>query len=312
MAKKAQGILSKPQKTPAELKARKEAEAANRAAKKAGQGGLKGLNPNQQQMIQGQEQQDLALQGQAGAMLPSIQQSMSQPFDWSQLPTGPVQGDFNNWRQQQIDATNNEFSSRMDPVFKQQEDDLAQQLYNQGNAPGSPKYEQQMKALRESQNAARSSNLVQAQQLAGQNAGQFFDIGTQARGNALSEGLMARNMPLNDYNALRGSQSGMMMQNLGYGQGLSLQNDDQANQRWMMQHAPRGGGGGGVDPYKGFGSYQGLAGFEDARQRANAEYQMQLQQQYAPKQPSYGAQLGGSLLGIGAGLLGGYAGSNWF
>jgi len=297
MAKQGKGILTQPPaKGGGKTKARHQQEAANRKANNAPK--YAGLNADQNAAINQRNQADLALGNQANGMLPQIQDAYSQPFDWSQLPSAPVQGDFNNWRQGQIDSTYNDFSRRMDPQFAQQSEDFEQQMANRGIPVGSELYNKQKQQMQQSQNDARSSALVQAQGLAGQNAGQFFDIGTQARSGALNEGLMRRGMPLADYQSLMGARSGFDAANLGYSQTKDLQTQQEGNQRWMMKNAPRGGGGGGgSDPFMGFGSAEGLWAAQDARARANSEYSMQLQQKYAPKQPGSNQQMIGGLLG---------------
>ena len=296
MAKQGKGLLTAPPKGSGKTDARRKLEAKNRQAN--GTGKYAGLNKDQSAMINQRNQGDLALGNQANSMLPGIEQAYSQPFDWSQLPSAPVQGDFNNWRQSQIDSTYNDFSKRLDPQFAQQSEDFEQQMANRGIPMGSELYNQQKQLMTQGQNDARSSALVQAQGLAGQNAGQFFDIGTQARGGALNEGLMQRNMPLSEYQQLMGARSGFDAQNLGYSQTKGLQTQQEANQRWMMQNAPRGGGGGGSDPFMGFGSAEGLWAAQDARARGNQQWEYQNNPQYQQKKgPSYGAQLGGGLLG---------------
>lgn len=114
---------------------------------------------------------------------PGLQQT-----DWNGMPSMPVTGDFNNWRQQQIDSTYNQFESRNAPVFKQQQEDLEQQLRNRGIPLGSKLYNDQMKQLQQSQTDARNSAMVQAQGIAGQNASQFAGVGFQARGQSAAEG----------------------------------------------------------------------------------------------------------------------------
>jgi len=204
-----------------------------------------GLNRMQERALRQQERQDVNLGGTAGGLLPEIGASYEQPFDFSALPSAPVSGDFSDWRNQQIQQSYNLFSKRQEPQFQQQQQDLEQQLYNRGIPVGSELYNNQMQQLQRQQEDARQSAMVNAQGIAGQNAGQFFDIGTQARGNALSEGLLQRNMPLNEYAALMGARSGLAGQNLAYSQerGLTgLQADLQLRNARQM---PRGGGGGG-------------------------------------------------------------------
>lgn len=264
-----------------------------------------GLSAGQNKVINQRNRADASLGRTANqTILPRVNEAYANEFDWSQLPTGPVQGDFNNWRQSQIDATYEDFNRRFEPQFSKQAESFEQDMYNRGIPVGSELYNQQKQLMQQGQQDARSSALVQAQGLAGQNAQQFFDIGTQARGNALNEGMLQRNMPLSEFNALSSAQSPMMMANLGYAQqrGLNQQQGD------IARSMPRGGGG---DPYGGFGSTEALWAAQDARQRANQAWQW-ANQPKAPSGPSVGAQIGGQVLGTGFGILGNYASQNWF
>lgn len=305
----ATGILSKPPKAAASKpKAQNSKPKKNAKAQAPAADPLRGLSDRQKQGVNQRQDVDNQLGATAAGMMPGVQSAYQNPFDWSQLPSSPVQGDFNAWRDQQVQQGNQAFDARMNPVFQQQGQDFEQQMANRGIPIGSELYNREKNRMEQSQNDARQQGYFQAAQTAGQNAEQFFNVGTQARGNALSEGLTKRNMPLNEMNALYAAQSPMNMQNLGYAQNLGSQNNQAANQLYVNKNSPRGGGGGGgADPYMGFGTAQNLWSAQDARSRANAEYQMQLQQKYAPKSPSYGAQLGGQLLGgaigLGIGLL---------
>ena len=303
-----------------------------------------GLNTPQRDIVQQREQQDIALGEVAGEQIPRVDQRFDTEFDWNALPQAgpqvdwnalpqaPVQGDFQTWRQEQIDATNADFERRTAPQFKQDEDDLRQYLANTGNGPGSPRYEKEMEKMRQSHSDARQTQLVNAMGIAGQNAGQFFDVGSRARqgaigegvtrfdmgnlgrSNALQEGLQQRYMPLNELNQLNAARSGMDMQNLGYAQGRNIQDDQQAHDRWMLQHQPRGGGGGGgggAAPFMGFGSAQDMWAAQDARARAQQMWEWQNAPK-SPRGPSNSSLMGGQILGTGLGLLGAYAGENWF
>lgn len=251
-----------------------------------------GLNASQNQSINQRTGADISLGQYGNELLPRAWESYSKPFDWNALPSAPVQGDFNDWRQGQIDSTYNDFTRRMDPQFAKETQDFEQQMANRGIPVGSELYNSQKQQLVQQQNDARNSALVSAQGLAGQNANQFFDIGTQARSGALSEGLTARDMPLSEFNKLYASRSPMDMQNLQYSQNQSLQNS--------QYHPPVFGP---QDPYQGFGSAQNFWAAQDARDRANQQWAWANQ----PKQkgPSYAAQIGGGILGTAAGIGGG-------
>lgn len=270
---------------------------------------FQGLSRRQNRIIGQQERGDVQLGQFASGMLPRIQETYSQPFDFGTLPSAPVSGDFNQWKQQQTDDAYNMFLSRFEPQFKQQVDDLEQQLQNRGIPVGSPLYNQQLAQLQQQQNDARQSALVNAQGIAGQNAAQFFNIGQQARGNALSEGLLARNMPLSEYSALYGAQSGLGRQYADYGMQRGLQQQQADLQLRNAQQAPRGGGGQEVWQQYGFSSPIEYDAYKTYLAQQQQMWAFQNDPRYRqPRQPSYGAQLGGAVLGGLSQGLGSYLG----
>ena len=267
-----------------------------------------GLNRMQERALQQQERADVQLGSMANDMLGRVGESYEQPFDFSQLPSAPVTGDFNDWRTQQIDQTYKTFTDRQEPQFAKQREQLEQDLYNRGIPVGSGLYNQQVQELERAHNDARQAALTSAQAIAGQNAGQFFDIGSQARGNALQEGVFARNMPLSEMNALRGAQSGFNAQNLQYNQQRGLTGYEADLQLRNARQMPRGGGGGGAAWQQyGFSSPMEYDAYRTQKERDDYLWM----QQNAPrqKQPSpYPGLLGG----IGGAVLGGIASSGGF
>lgn len=104
-----------------------------------------------------------------GPQLPSV-------ADYSQGPGIAGTGNFNDWRQQQIDATTAAFDSRFDSIFSRQQEDLEQKLYNEGVPRGSEKYNEAMASLQNTQADQRLQNYSTAMNQAGTNASQFADI----------------------------------------------------------------------------------------------------------------------------------------
>lgn len=256
-----------------------------------------GLNRMQSRALQQREQADIKLGGIANEMLPEVRSSYEQPFDFSQLPSQAVSGDFNDWRNQQIDQSYNLFSSRFEPEFARQRDDFEQQMYNQGIPVGSERYNSLKTQMERAQNDAKQAALVNAQGIAGQNAGQFFDISTQARGNALNEGLLKRGMPLAEMQALYGAQSGMGQQNLAHNQALAQQQQQADLQLRNAQQMPRGGGGNAAWQQYGFSSPMEYDAYKTQQDRDNFLWM----QQNAPKQkqPSPYPSLIGNVIGSG-------------
>lgn len=267
-----------------------------------------GLNRMQSRALQQREQADVRLGGIANEMLPEVRAAYENPFDFSQLPSAPVSGDFNDWRNQQIDQSYNLFSSRFEPEFAKQRDDFEQQMYNRGIPVGSELYNNQLQQMERAQNDAKQAALVNAQGIAGQNAGQFFDVGTQARGNALNEGLLKRGMPLAEMQALYGAQSGFNAQNLAYNQQRGLTGYEADLQLRNARQMPRGGGGGNAAWQQyGFDSPMAYDAYKTQQERDN--YLWMQQNTPKQKQPSPYPGLLGS---IGGAVLGGVASSGGF
>lgn len=306
------GTLTKPPSR-AQQVARHKAEAENRAK---GKGGARfmGLNKDQNAAINQQQGQDLGIGATKGGLLSGINDSYSQPFNWDSVTQAPVTGDFGDWRDTQIQQGNQAFDSRMNPIFEQQKQDFDQQMANRGIPMGSDLYNKQYQQLQQSQNDARQQGYFQNSQNAGQNAQQFFDIGTQAHQGSYNDQLARRNMPAQDYATLSGLQSPMMMQNLGYSQTLGAQNNQAKQQLWVNKNSPHGGGGGGggggeppIWQQYGFSSPQEYDAYSDARgiNQYNATHPQQ-------QQPNPYVSLGGSILGsVTQGIMNGWAGNGF-
>lgn len=274
---------------------------------------FKGLTGSQNKLINQRQGSDIALGNFANTLTPDIYSNFSQDFDWNALPTSPVSGDFNDWRQQQIDQTYGDYTKRLDLQFKQEMNDFEQQMANRGIPMGSELYNQQKGLLQQRQSDARNSALTQAEQIAGQNASQFFNVGTTAQQNAYNMALNKKNMPLADYNALMASQSGMGTQNLGYSQNMTLQ-QQQLDAQKAMQAAQLAASMKMAGMNQGLGGYNGTGmSYQDylnTTNQSNLNYAQQMQNMQ-PSGPSYGAQIGGGILGVGAGILGSYLGSQF-
>lgn len=282
---------------------------------KDGAQALPGLTSPQNQTINQRQEADLSLGNTANKMLPAIEGSYAQPFDWNSLPANPVTGDYNKWVGDQMQQYNSAFDARMNPVYQQQSQDFEQMAANRGWTPGSENYNREKTRLEQSQNEARQQAYAANQSNAVSSAGQLFNIGTSAHSNALSDAMTQRNLPLTEFNALYAARAPYDMQNLGYAQQKQLQQDKFMQDRWMMQHTPRGGGGGGGGgggyawQQYGFGSPQEYDAYQDARKRAEQQFAWQNDPRYRTSSgPSMGSQLLGGVLGVGSGILGGYLG----
>jgi hypothetical protein len=262
---------------------------------------LDGLTQGQNAVINQRQEADLSLGGMANDQLGNVQESFQQPFNWDALPDQVVGDDFNKWRQDQIDSTYADFSRRLEPQMKQEADAFEQEMMNRGIPIGSQLYEQQKSAMLQRQNDAKSSALVQAQGIAGQNAQQFFDVGSSAREQAYTNEARRRGMPLSDYMALVGAQSGMGSQNLQYSQALGAQQQGADLELRNAKQRPRGGGGGGEAWQQyGFSSPMEYDAYQDRRAQTKQQWAWENAPK-GPKPPSYGSQIAGQ---IGGALVG--------
>lgn len=80
----------------------------------------------------------------------------------------PVNTDYNSVRQGAIDAAN----SRLQPQFKQQEDELRTRLLNSGIPEGSEQWNRAYTQMNQSQNDSRQQTILNAENLAGQSISQ--------------------------------------------------------------------------------------------------------------------------------------------
>jgi hypothetical protein len=266
------------------------------------------LNKRQTKTINQTNTGDIGLGDTALKQMPGIEQSYSQPFDYAGGPQAPVTGDYNQWVNNQMGTYANAYDQRMNPNFQQEAEDFEQQMANRGIPVGSELYNQQKQLMKQSQNDARTQAFASGQQNAISGASSLFNVGTQARGNYITEGLQQRNQALSDYSNLMGARSQMPMQNLQYSQqrGMQKQAEDasmaqtQAQiQAQMAMAAMKGGGGGG-------GSQPVWAQYGFSSPQEYDQYQIQLQQQAnpTPKQPNPYASILGQ---VGGAVLGGWA-----
>ena len=141
------------------------------------------LSPEQQQILDYQNQASIGLGRLAGQGLGYVENMLASPFDTSKLPSTGF-----NPSQSYQDA----YMQRLAPQLQQGRDRLEQQLANQGIQLGSEAYDRAM------QNQAQRENDL----LLGATT-QGFGVGQQARQSALQEQAYLRNEPLNTLSAVR-------------------------------------------------------------------------------------------------------------
>jgi hypothetical protein len=145
------------------------------------------LSPQQQQLLDYQNQTSMGLGRLAGQGLGYVENMLNTPFNTAALPTTGF-----NPSQSYQDA----YMQRLQPQITQNREALQQQLANKGIDIGSVAYDRAMQTQ-----AQRENDLLAAATTQG------FGVGQQARQQALTEQAYLRNEPLNTLSAVRtGSQ----------------------------------------------------------------------------------------------------------
>ena len=141
------------------------------------------LSPEQQQLLDYQNQTSLGLGQLAGKGLGYVSNMLETPFDTSQLPSTGF-----NPSQTYQEA----YMQRLAPQLQMGREQLAQDLANKGIDIGSKAYENAMRMQ-----AQRENDLLLGATTQG------FGVGQQARQTALQEQAYLRNEPLNTLSAVR-------------------------------------------------------------------------------------------------------------
>ena len=145
------------------------------------------LSPDQQQLLDYQNQTSAGLGKLAGQGLGYVEEMLKTPFNTAALPSTGF-----NPSQSYQDA----YMQRLSPQLQQGREQLQQQLANKGIDIGSEAYDRAMM-----QQGQRENDLLAAATTQG------FGVGQQARQSALQEQAYLRNEPLNTLSAVRtGSQ----------------------------------------------------------------------------------------------------------
>jgi hypothetical protein len=145
------------------------------------------LSPQQQQLLDYQNQTSMGLGRLAGQGLGYVENMLNTPFDTSALPSTGF-----NPSQSYQDA----YMQRLQPQIQQNREQLQQQLANKGIDIGSTAYDRAMQTQGQRENDLLLGATTQG-----------FGVGQQARQSALQEQAYLRNEPLNTLSAVRtGSQ----------------------------------------------------------------------------------------------------------
>lgn len=148
------------------------------------------LSPEQQKLLNQQNQTSLGLAGLQNSATGRVADAMAKPFDTSSLPSAPVNA--GQTAQQAIMA-------RLQPQFDRSEEQLRSRLANQGIMQGSDAYNAEVGNFNQGKNDAYSQAALQG-----------INLDTSARQNAIQEQSYLRSLPLNELNALR---TGAQVQN---------------------------------------------------------------------------------------------------
>jgi hypothetical protein len=141
------------------------------------------LSPQQQQLLDYQNQASIGLGRLAGKGLGYVENMLNTPFDTTKLPSTGF-----NPSQSYQDA----YMQRLAPQLEMGRDQLQQQLANKGIDIGSKAYENAMRMQQQRENDLLAAATTQG-----------FGVGQQARQQALTEQAYLRNEPLNTLSAVR-------------------------------------------------------------------------------------------------------------
>lgn len=183
------------------------------------------LSPEQQQILNNQNQQQIGLGNLANGYVGKIGDTLNQPFPADGL--SPMQNSINYGSLSQVpqsaddfmalgDKTTNAMYSRLNPQFDRQEQSIRTQLANQGVMPGSEAWKNEFNDFGQQKNDAyqqavvagqNQANTAFNQSLAGHQQGASelssnANFQNNARQQGLTEQSFLRQMPINEYNAL--------------------------------------------------------------------------------------------------------------
>lgn len=260
------------------------------------------LSANQQAINAGREQADIGLGGIANTALGQAQQNLSQKYDISGAPAMPGQQGLESWRTSAEDAEYQNYLRRMQPEFSRAQENLKQEMANQGIPIGSKLYNQQLSelaqqqsdAMQQAQSAARQTftGQMQTQQQMGQAAHQQY----------ISDYEQQRYAPLNEANtALQGQRGVVSPQFQGMAQ-LGFQSPDVAGtgltyrQQNIQKELGAASGGSGESSDSGYGGY--------------ADYLNMMNSGGNSGSTGTGQIIAGIGQGIGAGVIGAAAGKS--
>lgn len=150
------------------------------------------LSPEQQQILDSQNRQDIAMSGLGEQQIERIGQAVSDPYSYDNIQNAlPTYANVNEAALRAEEA----LMSRFNPQFQRDEEALRTRLINQGIGQGSQAYQREMDTFNQARNDARMQAILGGQQY-GSNA---QNMALQRRGQEIGEYDRQRNAPLNEY-----------------------------------------------------------------------------------------------------------------
>jgi hypothetical protein len=143
-------------------------------------------------------------QGQGG-LLPQLRGMFSNPLDYSKFSPVPTSDSFSADRQRVEGSLYDRYATVNEPLFQRQQDQLKQQLADQGIDPSNRKYQVQLDQLSRQQNDARQSAQTQAIGAGGQEQQRLFENAGTTRNQQIGEAGQLRAQPLTDLKGLLGA-----------------------------------------------------------------------------------------------------------
>lgn len=170
------------------------------------------LSNPQQQILAGQQGQEVARNDLGTQELGNISKTVSQPLDFSgaaPIPTADA-----GTRDK---VSNDLYKSQMQliqPRQDQERTDFMQSLADKGIPQGSDLYNKQLQQFNTSQQQERDQVASQATQAGGAEQSRLFDLGQQAHTTGTQDILTQRNQPINEYSQLQGLNHGVTNPNV--------------------------------------------------------------------------------------------------
>lgn len=165
------------------------------------------LSPEQQAILDQQTGITSDLNSLASDQIGRVNAAMGSEFTYDGMPAAPTADA--NARQQTIDAIYNQFSSRLDPRFEQEQRALETKLINQGLQTGTDAFNSALESFGRTKNDAYTSAQNQAVAAGGAEQSRLFGLQANERERAIQEEAYRRNIPLNEIAALLGTGTGV-------------------------------------------------------------------------------------------------------